>query len=126
MVDKAAIREAKRGGAVVRGSARTALRHTRSLRDRHARAQELSLVVAWPKLDVSPSSEAPLGRFVFRATRSSPRALPVAELTLGGDRMDALRHRKVHGREPNQESGDLQGARDGSRLQKSVNRIFAW
>jgi hypothetical protein len=129
-------REVQRGGAVDRGSARTALGRTRGRpgpRFRSGSSGGSRDGCGKAEAGGSPSSEAPPGRLIWQAdgrlpslvaARLRPRVSQRSPRT-SQDGRDTTSHRKVtRGRGCNREPSSPQGARDGSRLQKSVRRIF--
>jgi len=132
-------REVQRGGAVDRGSARIAVHLSRGrsgLRLPNAASQPPSddevsrvTIVATPKLEarrqarlhlVGSSGKRMAGVPDPAAARLRPR---MSQRSLVA-RRSARRRKAWRAVGCNQESGSPQGARDGSRLQKSVRRIF--
>jgi len=126
--------EVWRGGAVDRGSARTALDPTRertvpSLWTRTGRAFGQPFGGSrdgrgHTEAGGSPSSEAPPGWLIRQAgwqvsqDRSPPATAQGEPVSMNEQRASVAPRRR------DRESSDPQGARDGSRLQKSVRRIF--
>jgi hypothetical protein len=124
-------RVVQRGGAVDRGSARTALHRTRGrpgLVSGRALGRPFGdhvMVAARAEAGGSPSSEAPPG---WAHPASGPAGLPnhatAAHAQDGSAPGEAIRREAQRGPGCDRESSEPQGARDGSRLQKSVRRIF--
>jgi hypothetical protein len=134
-------REVQRGGAVDRGPARTALCRSRgrsgqsprnalsgapfggsrddggSSRSRRFAVKRSSTWSTHPARQSGRHPNLVAARLRPRVSQRSPRA--------SQDARGATRHRKVErDDERNQELNSPQGAREGSRLQKSVRRIF--
>jgi len=135
-------RVVQRGGVGDRDPARTALRRSRG-RSGPSPATRAFGCPFWAHVTIaaiveaggSPSSEAPPGRLVRKAEygkapeprhrRANAQGESAHRLRGPQGTWGATRHREVErGSGRSREPSSPQGARDGSRLQKSVRRIF--
>jgi len=121
----------KRGGADDRGSARNALHRTRGRPEPRLRARPSgrpSGLTRWlrhrPKLEVRRQAKLHLDGSSGMRTAGFPHLATAAHAQDGSALGDAIRRKAQRGPGCHRESSEPQGARDGSRLQKSVRRIF--
>ena len=120
-------REVQRGGAVDRGStrtARTAHVDARGLGSGRAPSGAHVRVAARPKLEVRRQAKLHLVGSSGKRNGRLPSFAAAAHAQDGSVLGDASRRKAQRGSGRSRESNGSQGARDGSRLQKSVRRIF--